>query len=302
MTTCAAMLARLALGGAAALAASSAASTQVPPRVEDMRGPIDATPLDWKWKKLSERSTFWDYVRSEGGPLVVSLPAAPGEESNGIGAHMARLFYEEGYSIGVLRWRDGRARRQSVSESVAAVVSQFGQVRADPERFGGFDPDRIIVFGVGDDAFPAALMAFNSGSLQSPDGTAGSPVCGAIFINGMNFDASSPDTLIAKKKFAEDPGTSQFSAIRYAAKAPPTLLMTRVLDSAGAKRSDELAAAIRAGGGIAVRATYARYEESDPTTILGYSENPSTDVIAQFLRTHCPAKAAAKGSGAQRGR
>lgn len=284
------MLARVSLCATAALIGSGALFAQVPARVEDMRGTPRATPLDWKWKKLAEPNTFWDYVQNKGGPLVVSLPAAPGDRSYGIDGHMSRLFYEGGYSIGVLTWRDQRSRRLSVSESVAAVTSQLAQVRSDPERSGGFDPNRIVVFGVGDDAFPAALVAFNSGSRQSPGGAGASPICAAIFINGMNFDPSSAETPTAKKKFGEEPNAARFSPLRYAANAPPTLLMTEVLDHASAKRSDALAAAIRAGGGIAVRATYPRFEENDPTTALGYSENPSTEVIVQFLRTFCPAK------------
>lgn len=269
---------------------ASAAFAQVQPRVEDMRGPIEATPLDWKWKRLSGENVFWNYVRNRGGPLVISMPAAPSEGSSGIDDHMARLFHEEGYTIGILTWRDERARKQSANESIAAVASQFAQVRADPERFGGFDPDRIVVVGKGEDAFPAAFLAF-SGNVWGNSAAKG-PVCAAIFFDGMNFDPTAPDTLIAKKKFAEEADPIRFSSIRFAAGAPPTLLMTEALDRAAARRSDQLAAAIRAAGGTAVRTTYPKFAESDPTTFLGYSENPSTKVIEDFLRTYCPAKAA----------
>ena len=247
------MLGRAAFFALGLLIGSGTALAQVPERVTEMRGPIEATPLDWKWKKLRDGNVFWRYVRNKGGPLVVSLPAAPGERANGIGDHMARLFYEQGYSLGVLTWRDDRARRQSVSESVAEVASQFAHVQADAERFGEFDPNRVIVLGIDDDAFPAALLAF--GGAQSAVGADASPICAAVFINGMNFDASSPDTLIAKRRFAEDPAALRFSPNRHAAKAPPTLLMTEITDSVAATRSDALAAAIRAAGGIAVRAT-----------------------------------------------
>lgn len=267
------------------------ASAQIPERVTDMRGPPPATPLDWDWEKLSDGNVFWNFVTREGRPLVVILPGVP-QGGGVIDDHLARFFYDQGYALGALTWRDERARRQPVSDSVSQITAQFEDVRANAGRRGGFDRNRIIVVAFGEAAFPASWVAFTGRNQIATADQRQSPICAAIFVDGMNFDTANPDSRMAKRKFAQEADSVRsLSPIVHAKEAPPTLLMTRRLDVIGAQRADAVAAAIRAGGGIAVRTTYARFEESDPATYLGHSENPSTAVIEQFLREHCPAEA-----------
>lgn len=270
---------------AGALLLTTAAFAQVPPRVTDMAGAPAVTPLGWKHKWLAEPNTSWDYVAREGRPLVMNLPGAPAEYANGLDIYLWRLFYDEGYALGELVWRDDRAQRQSIREDIGQIRSQVAEVRAQPAKFGGFDPDRIVIAASGADAFPAALLAFDSG----PRGS--SPVCAAVFIEPMNLDPGSPETVVATRKFSEDSNPAELAPARFAGNAPPTLLMTEIFDRTGAQRADALAGAIRASGGIAVRETYSRFVASDPRTYLGYSADPSTKVIRDFLKAYCPAKA-----------
>jgi hypothetical protein len=259
---------------------ATAAVAQVPPRVNDMQGAPPVTPMQWKHQWMAESNTSWDYVGRKDRPLVMNLPGAPSEGANGLDAYMWRLFHDDGYALGQLVWRDDRARTQSVREDIEQIRSQVAEVRADPARFGDFDPGRIVIVGSRSDAFPAALVAFDSGSRTS------SPVCAAIFINGANLDPLSPETPTAKRRFSEDADLAQLLPARFAADAPPTLL----LDEGLAVHSDKLAEAIHAAGGVAVQTTISMFIESDPRTYLGYSENPSTEVISAFLKTYCPAK------------
>lgn len=272
------------------LAIATDAVAQIPPRVGDMRDAPPVTPMQWKHEWLKEPNTSWDYVGRKGRPLVMNLPGAPAEYSNGLDAYLWRLFHDEGYALGEIVWRDSRSRIQSVRDDIQQIRSQVEEVRADPAKFGGFDPKRIVLAALGADAYPAALIAFNSG----PRGS--SPVCAAIFVEAMNLDPTAPETVTATQRFAEDPNLADVSPARFAANAPPTLLMTEIFDRTAAQRADALAEAIRASGGTAVRATFSRFVESDPRTYLGYSEDPSTEVIRNFLKAYCPAKA---GDGAQ---
>lgn len=250
-----------------------------------MAGAPAVTPLGWKHKWLAEPNTSWDFVPRENRPLVMNLPGAPAEYANGLDVYLWRLFYDDGYALGELVWRDDRAQRRSVREDIGQIRSQVAEVRADPAKFGGFDPNRIVIAAWGADAFPAGLVAFNSGSRGS------SPVCAAVFIGPMNLDPGSPETVVAARKLSEDPNPAELAPARFADNAPPTLLMTEIFDRAGAQRADALADAIRASGGIAVLETYSRFVASDPRTYLGYSADPSTNVIRDFLKTYCPAKA-----------
>lgn len=258
----------------------SAASAQLPPELNEMRGPPTATPLRWKHAWLSKPNTTWDYVGREGRPLVINLPAAPAERTYGLLDHLWRMLYDEGYALGQLVWHDSRARTQSVRQSITEVMSEVAEVRADPAKFGAFDPTRMIVVAAWEDAFPASLLAFNSGPRAS------SPICAAIFINPMNLNPELPETSTARRRFSEDVDPAELSPTRYAGDAPPMLL----LDDGLRTRSDGLAEAVRAAGGVVVQKSIWRFQESDPTTYLGYSENPSTEVIRDFLKTHCPAK------------
>lgn len=273
------MISRLLMLIAGVLVATSAIA-QVPPRVTDMRGAPPVTPLQWKHAWLSERNTSWDYVPRESRPLVLNLPAAPAEYSNGLDAYMWRLFYDEGYALGRIVWRDSRSRFQSVRQDVRQIRAQISELRANAAQFGGFDPNRIVVAGSWDDAFPAALVAFDSGPRES------SPVCATIFIRALNLDPTSPETPMAKRRFSEDSNLTELLPSRYASNAPPTLL----LNEGFAPRADKLAEAIRAAGGVAVQATISMFIESDPRTYLGHSEDPSTQIIRDFLKTYCPAK------------
>ncbi len=278
--TCLMLWRLLTLVFATAIATSS--NAQGPPSFSDMYGGPPVTPMQWKHEWLSEPNTGWYYVSRPGRPLVINLPAAPADGSYGLNPHIWRLFYDDGYALGALTWRDDRGRTQPARKSVDGMITQVAEVRATPARFGGFDPKRIIVTGWGEDAFPAAVVAFNSG----PRGS--SPVCAAVFFDGMNFDTARPESRTAKRRFAEDPTPAQISPMRYAANAPPILLMTEILNATSAKHSDALAQAIRASGGIAVRATFPRFVARDSTTYLGYSGNPSTKIISDFIRTYCP--------------
>lgn len=267
--------------GASMIAAAAVA--QVPPRLNDIQGAPPVTPLGWDHQWLAERNTSWDYVAREGRPLVVSLPAAASEYSNGLSDYMWRLFYDDGYTLGQLVWRDQRGRTQPIRDSIQQIRSQLAEVRSRPRKFGGFDPNRIVIVGWEDDAFPASLIALSSGPRES------SPVCAAIFIDGMNFDTSSPESVTATRRFAENANAAELSPARNAGNAPPTLLLSS--DSTSGRHADTLAAAIKAAGGIAVRGTFSRLDERDPRTYLGYSENPATSTVTDFLRTYCPAEA-----------
>jgi hypothetical protein len=273
-----------AIGLAGTALIASAALAQFPPAVSGM-GPAPAvTPMQWKHEWLKEPNTSWDYVRLSGSPLVVSLPGAPSDGPSGFDRYMWRLFHDEGYALGQLVWHDDRAKTQPVRDDIEQVRAQLAEVRGEPAKFGGFDPSRIVIASWGDDAFPAALIAFDSGPRAS------SPICAAIFIEAMNLDPASPETPTATRKFSEDSNAAQLSPARFAASAPPTLLMTEVFDRSAGRRADALAEAIRSAGGVAVRATFSRFVDSDPRTYLGYSEDPSTNVIQTFLRTYCPAQ------------
>lgn len=265
---------------AVAMTIAAEAVAQVPPQNLDMRGAPPVTPLQWKHKWLKAPNSSWDYVGRSGRPLVMNLPGAPSPYANGLDAYMWRLFYDEGYSLGQLVWHDSRARTRSVRDNIEQIRSQVAEVRSDPGQFGGFDPNRIILAASGSDAFPAALIALDSGTRGS------SPICAAVFINGANFDPLSPETPTAKRRFSEDVNLVALLPARYVANAPPMLL----LDEDFAPRSDQLANAIRASGGVAVQITISKFIESDPRTYLGYSENPATELIRNFLKTYCPAK------------
>jgi predicted alpha/beta-fold hydrolase len=133
---------------------SAGATAQLFPQT--MGGPPPAvTPIKWKWDRL-DQDTYFYFGRAENGPLILAVPGAPGDGSGGFGEYLERYLVDEGYAVGVLNWRGDFSRTAKPSAIVARAFGDLARIRgkSDPR----FDPNRIVLFGVGEGAFLAMLL------------------------------------------------------------------------------------------------------------------------------------------------
>jgi acetyl esterase/lipase len=269
---------------------SGGAAAQLPPQTADKVGPSPATPLGWKWERFKDRNVYFHWVEKRGRPLVLMVPAAPGDGYTGFGSHLARYLHDQGYALGVIDWRGDRARKQLPSQTVSQIVDEIAQVRALGAERGSFDPSTIVLLGSGEGAFLAALLAADR-QLITNAGSSPLRVCATLLLHPANLDPLLPDTYIARRQFAREPGAAaRYSPLSRAASAPPTLLITDATDRREAARAQRALMALRPAGRTAVHETLPHFEFDDERTYLGHASNRATRAMGSFLKTHCPAE------------
>jgi pimeloyl-ACP methyl ester carboxylesterase len=275
----------IALAVAAAFFAPVSLRAQAQPLSANQENVPVATPLNWKWVKLREPQMVFEYVGRPGAPMVIMFVEGVGDGTSAFGPNFARFLYDEGYALGVVWWKGDKIRFQPPSETLKQASAALRDMQA---KRPDLDLNRIVIVGGGEGAFVTTLLAWSS-DRRAAAGLARSSVCASILFDAMDFDAAHPDSAWAKRRLREEPDPALVSPMRYVASASPTLFMTEVRDKAAAERARFMANAIESAGGVAAEAEYPRFEDSRMWTYLGYSENPATKVIGDFLRANCPA-------------
>lgn len=278
---------RLTFAAALLWCVPTSAPSQLPPlRADEGPAPV-VTPVEWKWDRL-DQDTYFYVAGDKDRPLVLSVPGAPGDGAGGFNQYLERFLADEGYALGVLSWRGDFHRTAKPTAIVARAFADLVRIRAKGQK--RFDPSRIILLGQGDGAFLAMLLAADSNRLQS----AGIPIgstCATILMHPTNLDPASTSSYLARRQFSQEPeALNNLAPLKFASSAPPTLILTELLDREDERRSDAAAAVLRAGGRTVVQASYARFEAKNERTYFGWHENSATQKLGEFLRTYCPAK------------
>jgi hypothetical protein len=249
--------------------------------------PPAVTPVAWKWARL-DQDTYFYFSGQENRPLVLSIPAAPGDGAGGFNEYLERYLVDEGYAVGILDWRGDFSRTAKPSAIVNRAFADLARIRTKNQD--RFDSNRIILFGAGEGAFLATLLSADANRLQAADIPPAS-ICAMVLLHPMNLNPAAADSFLARRQFAGDPqSATDSSPLRYASSAPPTLVMTQDLDSADEKRGNSAVAAFRSVGKTVVQTTYLQFNARNERTYFGWITNPATLKLGEFLRTYCPAK------------
>ena len=244
--------------------------------------PPPVTPIEWKWNRL-DKDTYFYFGGVKNGPLVLALPAAPGDGLGGFNEYLERYLVDEGYAVGVLNWRGDFSRTANPSVIVNRAFADLARVRASGQ--GKFDPNRIVLFGTGEGAFLALLLSADTIRLQAANVPHAS-ICAVVLPKPMNLDATNPDSYLAQRQFSGGQQTVDLSPLHYARSAPPTM----ILDIEGERRGETAATVLKSAGATVLRTTYAPFDENNERTYFGWPMNPATLRLGEFLKTYCPAK------------
>jgi hypothetical protein len=249
--------------------------------------PPPVTPVASKWDRL-DKDTYFYIGGQKDGPLILSVPDAPGDGLGGFNDYLERYLVDQGYAVGVLDWRGDYSRTATPSSIVTRAFADLARLRVRNQV--RFDPNRIVLFGAGESAFLGMLLSADSHRLQAA-GISPKSICATILLHPMDLDASNPDSYLARRQFSAEPASvTDISPLDYAASAPPQLILTEEGDRADEKRGDTAAAALKTAGSTVFQTSYAQFDVNNERTYLGWITNPATLKLGEFLRTYCPAR------------
>jgi hypothetical protein len=249
--------------------------------------PPAVTPIGWKWDRLDTDTYFYSAGQVD-RPLVLAVPASPGDGSSGFNEYLERYLVDEGYSVGYLNWRGDFSRTAKPSAVVSRAFTDLARLRGKDHR--RFDSTRIVLFGAGESAFLAMLLSADTNRLRAA-GVPPESICATVLLHPLNLDATNPDSYLARRQFSSEPGAlADLSALAFARTAPPILIMTQDFDLEDQKRGEIAAGVLKSAGRTVERTTYAQLDPQIERTYFGWITNPATLKLGEFLRTYCPAK------------
>ena len=227
--------------------------------------------------------------RAGKAPLLVFVHGGGwsiGDKRSGAG-QKGEHFLRTGWAFATTNYR--LVPQVRVEDQAADVAAAIAFLRRQP----GVDPDRIVLMGHSAGAHLAALVASDPAYLRAA-GVPLSAVKGVVLLDGAGYDVAAqmnePRNQVRAmygQAFGTDPKRQAALSPTLQAKAPNAadwLILPVASRRDSIAQSEQLAAALRVGGGRAKVAPQAGKSHSTINRELGQEGDPTTAVVDAFLK------------------